>query len=151
MKDVTGFELKQVVCNDKWTIQVKNPDFSYQMEGPINPLVVINDSKAEVLSEFDGGKGVAMARKSLKDAKIVYSTVPINGTAVFRELFREAGSHIYNETADFTYANSGMIMIHTKDGGKRTIHLKNGKILNIDIPPFSTWLMDAENGTVIFK
>ena len=151
VKDVTGFELKKVVCNDKWTIQVKNPDFSYQMEGPINPLVVINDSKAEVLSEFDGGKGVAMARKSLKDAKIVYSTVPINGTAVFRELFREAGCHIYNETADFTYANSGMIMIHTKDGGKRTIHLKNGKILNIDIPPFSTWLMDAENGTVIFK
>ena len=42
-------------------------------------------------------------------------------------------------------------MIHTKTGGERKIQLKNGKSLNLNIPPYSTWLMDAETGEIYLK
>jgi hypothetical protein len=151
VKELTGFELKKIPCFEKYTIQVKNPDYNYQMEGPINPLLVIDDAKAEPLSEFAGGKGIVMARKNLKDSKIVYSTVPVNGTDVFRKLFRDAGCHIYNEANDFTYSNSGLIIIHTKDGGKRSISLRNGKKIDLELNPYSTTVLNDETGAVLFQ
>jgi len=74
--------------------------------------------------------------------------LPIHETAFFREIFRKAGCHIFNESDDFTYCNSGLLMLHTKDGGERNILLKNGKFVKLSIPPLSTWVMDEESGDV---
>lgn len=40
-------------------------------------------------------------------------------------------------------------MIHTKEGGQKTILLKIGKAINLEMPATSTWLIDASNGSVI--
>jgi hypothetical protein len=47
---------------------------------------------------------------------------------------------------DFIYAHSNLIMIHSKDGGLRTINLRNGTAVNLNIPPLSTLLLDADSG-----
>jgi hypothetical protein len=114
-------------------------------------MVTITDQKSEVLARLKNGGQTIAARKSFKDYTSVYSSLPIHETDFFRELFRKAGCFIYSEANDFTYVNSGLLMIHTKDGGERKIQLKNGMTLNLSIPPYSTWLIDAESGEIYLK
>jgi hypothetical protein len=42
--------------------------------------------------------------------------------------------------------------MHTKTGGKKIIHLKNGKNINLDLPfTPSTILIDSNTGKVIYE
>ena len=58
----------------------------------------------------------------------------INGTDGFQAILRQAGCHIYNDKNDFTYANNGLLLLHTKDGGPRTIHFRSGKTIPLTMP-----------------
>jgi len=48
---------------------------------------------------------------------------------LMRELFRQAGAHIYNEFNDVLIAGGGIVCVATKEkeGGHRVVHLRNGK------------------------
>ncbi|MBO0933866.1 hypothetical protein [Fibrella aquatilis] len=52
---------------------------------------------------------------------------------------------------DFTYANNGLLLLHTKDGGPRTLHLRSGKNLSLTIPAASTYLPDSQVGDILMK
>jgi len=132
-------------------VVIQNSKAEYSFEGAVHPMVTISDQKSEVLARLKNGGQTVAVRKNLKDYTSVFSTLPIHETDFFRELFRKAGCHFYSEANDFTYANSGLLMIHTKDGGERKINLKNGKSLNLNIPPYSTWLLDAESGEIYLE
>jgi hypothetical protein len=114
-------------------------------------MVVISDPKAEILARLKNSGQPVVARKTFNNFRSVFSSLPLHNTDFFRKLFKEAGCHIYNQENDFTYANSGLIMIHSKEGGQRSIFLRNGKEISLNILPFSTWLIEAESGNVLLK
>jgi len=151
VNDVTQFETIPLISKEIPVVQIENTSNEYTFEGAINPMVVISDPKAEILARLKNSGHPVVARKTFNNFRSVFSSLPLHNTDLFRKLFKEAGCHIYNQENDFTYANSGLIMIHTKDGGRRTIHLKNGKNISVEIPAYSTWLINAETGNILLK
>lgn len=72
-----------------------------------------------------------------------------NSPGVLRALGRRAGCHVMNDHDDATIHGDGLLMVHTADGGARTLRLPNGKILPITLPPRSTTIFDAHSGAVL--
>lgn len=148
---LTEFEIKRFDCVKTPTVSIDNVGIEYGFEGAVNPMVVINDPKSEVLARLKDSGEIIAGRKSFGNYVSVYSTLPLHETNFFRMLFKQAGCHVYNESNDFTYVNSGLLMVHTKDGGKRMLHLKKGKDISVDLPAYSTWVLDSNTGTILLK
>ncbi|MDD6209852.1 MAG: hypothetical protein PUB21_04515 [Bacteroidales bacterium] len=144
-------KVKPAVAYAPQGVEFLNPGFRYDFDGTVDPMVVIDDPDAEPLAYLKGTKQVIAAKKKFPGYNVVFAALPINGTDVFRSIFKDAGCHVYNEANDFTYCNTGLLLIHTKDGGKRDIHLKNGKTLSLDLAPKSNTLLDANTGSIILK
>lgn len=151
VKEVTGFDITPITLNQTPAVNIPSLQVNYEFQSPVMPLAVITDKKAETLGTLTGRSDVVIAKKQGKNHTAIFATLPLHDSNLFRNLFRTAGCHIYNEANDFTYANSGLIMLHTKDGGKRTLHLKNGTLLELSIPPYSTLLFDAQTGKEVLK
>jgi hypothetical protein len=151
VKSMTGMNLERVKADKAPTVKFLNPDYTYKFSGVVDPLVTINDPSTQSLAQLEGTGQVVIARKKNNSFTSVFCGLPLNGTDGFREIFRQAGCHIYNEKNDFTYANSGLLMLHTKDGSSRTIRLKNGKSVTIPLAQGSTILVNSETGETILK
>jgi len=151
VEELTGFKICPFISNEKPEVIITNKQINYSFEAPVQPMVLIVDEDVEVLGKLKDTEHIIIARKKLKDYTSVFSTLPFHDTCFFRDIFRKAGCHIYNESNDFTYSNSGLLMIHTKEGGTRNIMLESGKMVRVNIPPYSTWLLDGNNGEVYFK
>lgn len=151
VQSLTGFEIRRFDCVKTPGVRIEKTGVGYDYEAAVNPMAVITDAKAQVLARLKDSGETIVGRKSLADYTSVYSTLPLHDTDFFRSLFKKAGCHVYNESNDFTYVHSGLLMIHTKEGGKRTLHLKNGKDISLELPPFSTWVLDSNSGTILLK
>jgi hypothetical protein len=151
VEELTGFKTTPLISTEKPVVIVKSSNAEYSFEGEVHPLATISGETIEALATLKNNGQIVAARKKLKDCTSVYSTLPIHETDFFREIFRGAGCHIYSDANDFTYSNSGLLMIHAKEGGERIIFLKNGKKLPLNIPPYTTWLLDAKSGEVLLK
>jgi hypothetical protein len=151
VNEITGFEILPFADKEKPVVQIENTTNEYKFEEAVNPMVVISDRNAEILAHLKNTNQTIVARKTFKNYVSVYSSLPLHNTDFFRKLLKDAGCHVYNENNDYTYANSGLIMIHTKEGGQRSILLRNGKEISLNILPFSTLLIDAESGNVLLK
>ncbi|CAN5463769.1 hypothetical protein BH11BAC3_BH11BAC3_27580 [soil metagenome] len=123
------------------------PSVNYSFKRAINPMTVIKDPEAIPIAFLSGTKEVIVASKKLKDHSVVYGTLPIHDPALYQTILRNAGVHIYNDvTTEVTTPRDGMIWIYTLDGGKRTLHLKNGKSVEVILPKLSVTLFDGETG-----
>jgi hypothetical protein len=131
-------------------VQFLQPAYSYGFNGPLAPLVAIKDAAAQPLARLTTGEPV-IARKPMKDFTSVFCALPLNGTEGFREIFRQAGCHVYNEQNDFTYAHSGLLLLHTKDGGNRALRLRNGQTVNLSLKKGTTLLLDGQTGKVLLE
>ncbi|GAB3316963.1 hypothetical protein GCM10027299_07830 [Larkinella ripae] len=151
VKALTGLNLERAPVDNAPTVRFLKPEYTYKFSGPVDPLVVVNDKTAQPLALLDATNQPVIARKENKDFTSVFGGLPLNGTNGFREIFRQAGCHVYNEQNDFTYANSGLILLHTKDGGPRTIRLKTGRSVTIPLERGTTLLLDAQTGEVVLK
>ena len=151
VKSLTGINSERFEFPQAPTVKFLKPNYEYKFSGPISPLMIIKDKDAESLAELQTTGECIIARKKLPNFTSVFCPLPLNGTDGFREIFRAAGCHIYNEQNDFTYANSGLIMLHTKAGGSRTIQLKNGKSTTVFLQNGATLLLDSQSGEVVFQ
>ncbi|WP_404421374.1 hypothetical protein [Nibricoccus sp. IMCC34717] len=145
--EVTGLSLHAVSLAAKPTLQVGDEAHTYQ--GPIQPLACAELSGVEVLGNILENGQPGLVRKRMSDHTTVYASTPLRGSSLYRRIFRDAGCHVTNEANDFTYENAGVVLVHTKEGGARTIHLRNGKQVRADLPAASTWIFDAETGEVL--
>jgi hypothetical protein len=117
----------------------------------VEPLLVVNDKTTQTLAELNDTGQAVIARKQGEEYTSVFCALPLNGTDGFREVFRQAGCHIYNEQNDFTYANSGLLLLHTKEGGLRTIRLKNGKSVSFSLKQGTNLLLNVTTGEVVLR
>lgn len=151
VSQLTGMEVQPLKSNVIPRVKVIQPADSFSFEGAVDPMLVITDKKAEVIGNLTGTGEAVIAVKKFKTHTSIYSSLPLHGTNVYRKLLKDAGCHVYNSSGEFMYVNSGLLLLHTKDGGKRTIHLRNGKDVELELPPLSTWIVDAGTGEVLLK
>jgi hypothetical protein len=152
--DLTGMQVKQIDVPGKPAVKVVAPGFpatEYSFRGQVYPLVSITDKNAQSLGKLNGTENTIFARKNNPNFTSWYSTLPLHGPELMRKVLQEAGAHVYcSQTADVLYSGSGLLWIHTVEGGRRTIRLKNGKTLEITLPPKSTMLYNNQTGEQIF-
>ena len=105
-----------------------------------------------MLGRYQGSDAVAVARKKQPDYTVVYAALPLRGPGMMRKLFREAGAHIYNDADDVVIAGGGIVCVATREdaGGPRTIHLRNGKQVELDMKPGTTVILDEHTGEILF-
>lgn len=152
VESLSGMQLERIEPLDAPTVKFLQPGYQYKFNQAVDPLVVIKDAAAQPLARLETtGQPLVIARKEMKEFTSVFCALPLNGSDGFREILREAGCHVYNEQNDFTYAHSGLIMLHTKEGGTRTIKLKNGKTVSLPLESGTTLLLDARTGEVVLK
>ena len=81
-----------------------------------------------------------------------YIGVPPTDGALLRKILREAGVHIYLATGDIIYEGSGMIVLHTKDGGTKQLLLKNGQTVSLKLAKGpQTVVVDSESGELLLE
>ena len=75
-----------------------------------------------------------------------FSTQAVVSASALREILQAAGAHVYVDTGDVVHAGGGLVLIHTKDGGKRGVRFRSGREVEVEMPPKSSWIFDAESG-----
>lgn len=81
----------------------------------------VSDPSAEALGVAPGTDRVTMARRDMGEWISYYTLSAEMPAAVYRELARRAGVHIYNDRDDTLYVNTTFLAIHADGAGKRTI------------------------------
>jgi hypothetical protein len=152
--ELTGMQVKQIEVAGNPAVKVAAPGFpatEYSFRGPVYPLVSITDKNAQSLGKLTGTENIVLARKNNPNFTSWYSTLPLHGPELMQKVLQEAGAHVYSsETADVLFSGSGLLWIHTAEGGRRTIRLKNGEKMEITLPPKSTTLYNNQTGEQIF-
>ena len=111
----------------------------------------IIDKKATPLAVNGSTKEVMVAKKENKDHTVWYASYMLKQPDAFREIFKQAGAHIYGEVNDVFHQGSGLLMIHTKAGGPKNIVLKNLIKASINMEPESTVYLDCVTVNVVLK
>ena len=143
-EQLTGITLQSEKMQNKpvWIMgqdTLENPE-------PMDPLLLVSDSGAMPLAALQENGGVVIGRKKFLAHTVVYAAVPLHRSGVFRALLQAAGCNVLNDTMDATYSSSDFIVLHTGKGGKRTLQLRNGRVLEIKLPKIATKLLDAKTG-----
>ncbi len=149
VEQLTGISIQQTKTGDKpvWVMgqdTVENPE-------PLDPLFLPVDSEVGSVARFQGNSGSSIVLKTFPTHTTVYSAVPLHRSSVFRELLQKAGCAVINEAPDATFPTAAYILLHTGKGGKRTLNLKNGKTIGLELPKVATRLLDAETGLEVWK
>jgi hypothetical protein len=117
----------------------------------IRPLFAVVDARAEALGHYAGTTHVALARKTLDGSTAWFLGLPPADERLWRALLQRTGAHLYTGPGAVTYAGMGTVVIHARDGGRRTVRLRNGTSVELDLRPNSTVLLDARTGKVLIQ
>jgi len=143
LKDLETLDLsrfKVVVFANTWLMTAAQRKFVREKVRGANRRIVFQgfpaytDGKtlnAEFTREVTGGEPVATPPIPMQE---------------WRRIFQSAGAHLYLDEGEIIHAGGGLILIHTKDGGKRRLTLRSGKSIDLALPPKSSWLFDAITG-----
>lgn len=68
---------------------------------------------------------------------------PAVSTAQWREIFRQAGAHLYTVEGDIVHAGGGLVLVHSKAGGPRRITLRSGRVATVELEPNSSTILES--------
>ena len=144
VEQLTGVNLQPIKMATKpiWIMQsdtIENPE-------PLDPFLTVADFEWDPLAILQESGAVVMARKKYPSHSMVFTGVPLQRSNVFRSLFRQAGCQVWNEKSDGLMVTDSHILLHSGTGGKRMLHLKNGKILELKMVKNSTRLLNTHTG-----
>jgi hypothetical protein len=150
---VTGIQVESALCATAPIVEFA-ADFEAlePLPGPgaCEPLIQVCDPDFEVLGTYQHSGRPAFGCKNLDSYTAWYIGVPPTAPELFRCIYRRAGVHLYTEEKDVVYAGSGIVALHTRDGGDKTIALRNGKIVRLALPAGpATVAVDAESGQLL--
>lgn len=154
VKDLTGMDLSIIKNDNKPEIVITNREYGsgkFKLQDKLAPLPVVSDGDAAVIGKFSNIDRVALAFKKEGQASVYYSSLPWQNPQMLRTIFRKAGAHIYSDSNDSFFAGAGLLGISTRNGGERSILLRNGKAIQFKMDPNSTTVMDSETGEIVLK
>lgn len=150
--ETTGIRVRTIELAAPLRVAVHVPGAGEEALGigfPVRPLFAVDDCAAEPLGWYEGTGIVAAARRCSTGASDWYFALPPYRPGLLRAICRAAGAHVYTDDGDVLYAGRGMLCLHTHRGGPRTVRLKGGPSIVVDLPPRSTTLLDAASGKTL--
>jgi len=162
----TGITIKQT--DDAFPFPTVNPDstlfpgakpytlkkYGSRPDTTLSPLFIASDNAVRVYGTFAHSGQPALVKKAANNHTNWYASIPVTDNNSMRAIFKDAGVHLYTDTVgDVVYAGYGLVVYHTKRGGKHTIHFKNGKSVTLDVPETyaNTYLFDANTGNQLLN
>jgi hypothetical protein len=89
----------------------------------LTPAFRVADREAEPLAYWAGTRYIALALKQEKWGLSVFCGLPLVPRRFLHNLLKAAGGHIYCTGSDVWLANSRVLAVHTRKGGKRKVKL----------------------------
>jgi hypothetical protein len=154
MRDVTQLQLErisiegqaQIVSSALWNVEMK---WGVTAE-TITPLFAVADENAQAWAHYENMPHVAVARKDFENHTALYVALPSYDANLGKQLMRQLPAHRYTEGEDVTYAGGGLLVTVSAKGGARTVTLRDGKSVNIELGEgSSTKVLDARTGAVL--
>jgi hypothetical protein len=96
------------------------------------PLFEVRDDSAQTCGVYDSDQAPAVAAKTFAEYTSVYSAVGNWPAALYRELARSAGVHIYYEGNDPVYINNRLIGIHMQTDTTHRLLLPVGQTRRLE-------------------
>lgn len=93
----------------------------------------------------------SLMQKEYENHTVWYSPVPFTTPEIFTHLFQKSGVHIFCDAGDSVCAGSGLLTIHTENGGYREITLPNSKKIKTDLTPAETLVIDLGTGEILIR
>jgi hypothetical protein len=123
----------------------------YRLDGPApDPLFAVDDPDAAAIGRFVDTGQTAIASREYDDHTAWYVALPSRQPDPLRYILGQTGAHVYVGGADLVYGGGGLLVLHTASGGRRTLTLRDGTTLPVDLPDGpATVFVDAETGTVL--
>jgi hypothetical protein len=100
-----------------------------------SPVFFGNDPDATVLGNLKGFNQPGLLFKDLGKRKSIYSSAPILHAPLLRNIFEQAGVHVYSKSNDLIYANNTFVSFTANQAGRQKLLL-----------PKSSTLTDAFSG-----
>ncbi|MEP7230179.1 MAG: hypothetical protein ABI691_08000 [Ginsengibacter sp.] len=152
---VTGMRMQLLPQDTITTVIIKTEgekEYRYNVQNKaVKPLLIVQDKNATTLGVIANTHYTAFARKTQKQYTSWYLALPPAQPELWRSIFSAAGAHIYNDSGDIFYNGSGLLVVHTATGGSRTIRLKNGQEITLELPANSTTVLDAQTGKMLLQ
>lgn len=137
-EDLTGILLQR---SEEFEKQKVGP-----LKAPLKPFIVVRDLSVTPIPYVEANGLITAAKKVTPAFTSQIYTVPLSKQSDFREIFKTAGCHIYTDSGDVVYENSGLLMLHTGKAGAHNVLLRNGKTVTFQTTGAATFLLDAETG-----
>ena len=98
-------------------------DVNFGTDGAIGPVFFADDPKAKVYGTLHRTGEPAFTVREHKGWRSMYLAMHNFGPALFRNIARDAGAHVWCGSDDVLYANRSMLCLHTAQDKPRTITL----------------------------
>ena len=115
---------------------------------PPKLVPVYEVSSDQVAGRWADGSTSAAWQKCGDATSWSFAVAPV-APAILRALGRRAGCHVINDHNDATLMGDGLLMVHTLDGGERTLRLPGGPTKSVTLPARSTTVFDVATGSVL--
>ena len=154
VSEVTGFQLERIFYEKPPAVR-PIPQVFYLPEQTawksLDPLFAIRDNEAAVAGRFiHDPSASAFGKKKFPTHTSWFLAIPPTDGLWWRYFFQQAGVHSYT-TEGVVYAGNGLLVLHTKSGGKQQVVLKKGKVVELDLPAGpGTTVLDAGSGVYRF-
>lgn len=86
----------------------------------VGPRLEADDPGARVLGVWRGTGGPGAVVKEFGDWRSIFFAAPPNHTALFREIARTAGCHLWTESGRVVFANRSLLAVHLTSGSEIT-------------------------------
>jgi hypothetical protein len=129
------------------------PDRRYTLGAePLTPLFTVTSADAQVIGRYASTGQPAIARRTHADHTSWYVSLPSQDVQPLAYIFQQSGAHRYNTDGDIFYGGGGLLVMHTLEGGTRTLTLRSGKQITLALPEGpATVILDPATGEVLRK
>jgi hypothetical protein len=116
-------------------------------DSTLRPIFSVEDPDAEPLGRFTQNGASAVARKTLDDHTAWYVSLPSRTAEPLKSILWRTDAHVYTRQGDIVYGGSGLLVVHTVEGGTRSVTLHDGTSVSLDLPDGpATAFLDPETG-----
>ena len=145
LSETVGMPCVAHAPTDAMRLEAYRPDTAITALELFDPAFAVEDADATVLARYEDG-AVAAATKAFDGYTSTTFQLPPTDPVVLRELWRQAGAHIYCEGGEALLVGGGMVVVTLPKGGTVAITLKNGKKITDSFSCATTAVYDETTG-----
>jgi hypothetical protein len=96
---------------------------TWGIDREVGPLPYVHDAEAHILGHYPDGGPPSFASKIIDGAISIYSAAPTPPAEILRNVYRQAGVHLYLESGDVLHAKGDFVMLHTSHSARQKVRL----------------------------